>query len=219
MFSIGDLYKERARQYGYLYNHYAVQAANFAPNGWRVPTMADAEELADMISTAAELKDQGDWNDDPGIDRGTDIHGFRALPCGFRNSSGGFAGENYNFRFWTSTIWQPWSGVSAHYAYLSGGLNSFSVGSLLSVKAGCSIRFLKENSTMPAGNQVRDYEGNVYPVARIDDGVKVRIWTALNWRSIRLMDGVFLQHIPSASAWESANTAAYCAYDNLEQNI
>jgi len=37
--------EKHAKRYGLLYNHYCLREPNFAPKGWRVPTLADYEEL------------------------------------------------------------------------------------------------------------------------------------------------------------------------------
>ncbi len=83
-------------EYGYLYNHRAVQSNKLAPVGWHVPSQTEYLTLLDSLSTTnqtedmllSRLKEAGaaHWLFD--YANGTNISGFTALPGGYRSSTG-----------------------------------------------------------------------------------------------------------------------------------
>ncbi|WP_340202557.1 fibrobacter succinogenes major paralogous domain-containing protein [Ascidiimonas sp. W6] len=80
--------------YGAMYNHWAIQSGKLAPNGWRIPTPADFEELENYLSNngfegneAIALKSVTGWL--PSSGNGTDELGFNGLPNGYVNTFGG----------------------------------------------------------------------------------------------------------------------------------
>jgi uncharacterized protein (TIGR02145 family) len=80
--------------YGAMYNHFAIESGKLAPEGWRIPTVADFMELENYLSnngqlgTEAEaLKTTTGWLDLSG--NGTDAIGFKGLPNGYINAFGG----------------------------------------------------------------------------------------------------------------------------------
>jgi uncharacterized protein (TIGR02145 family) len=94
--------------YGRLYNEYAVaDTHNIAPTGWHVPSDAEWQELIDSLggdaTAGGKLKEAGPshWND-PNTGA-TNESGFLALPGGYRNAAGSFAGIGDNAYFWSST--------------------------------------------------------------------------------------------------------------------
>ena len=70
------------------------------PDGWHLPSH---EEMDDFVYTVGKfplvtaiIKSQTGWDDGS---NGTDDYGFSALPAGFRNIVGGYAGKNSTY-FW-----------------------------------------------------------------------------------------------------------------------
>ena len=105
--------ESNADTYGYLYNWYAVETGNLAPEGWHVPTDDEWTVLKDFITNDGyagiegnALKEVGyeHWNYYNDDINGLDIYGFTGLPGGCRYGYNG----NYNLMglygyFWSST--------------------------------------------------------------------------------------------------------------------
>lgn len=79
--------------YGCLYNHFALETGKIAPQGWRIPTVADFRELESYLGTlgysgqeATVLKSNIGWM--PFIGNGTDEVSFRGLPNGYSSALG-----------------------------------------------------------------------------------------------------------------------------------
>ncbi|NCU33313.1 MAG: hypothetical protein EOM23_10400, partial [Candidatus Moranbacteria bacterium] len=94
--------------YGKLYNWYAVRDwRGLAPEGWRVPSDEDWEELIDLIGgeegAGGKLKatDTTYWKS-PNFGA-TNETGFTGLPGGGRGGSGSFGGVGGYGNFWSST--------------------------------------------------------------------------------------------------------------------
>lgn len=88
------------RTYGKLYNWYAVNN-NLAPEGWKIPTIDDAETLLECVGEDAnKLKEPGTihWDND----NGTNESGFTALGAGLRDKDGAFDELKIRARFWLS---------------------------------------------------------------------------------------------------------------------
>lgn len=80
--------------YGAMYNHWAIESGKLAPQGWRIPSQADFEELENYLSNngyngiiATALKSATGWL--PSSGNGTNEIGFNALPNGYINAFGG----------------------------------------------------------------------------------------------------------------------------------
>jgi len=93
--------------YGRLYNWYAVaDSRKLVPEGWRVPTIADWDELieylgGDSIASYA-LKEKGiyHWEDSFESDNSS---GFTAIPNGRRYLAENFSGIGLYSVFWTAS--------------------------------------------------------------------------------------------------------------------
>jgi len=105
-----------ANSYGYLYNWYAAKdSRNIAPEGWRVATNADWEELAQYVATenGYTKTDVNDWNNvgihlksTTGWDsngNGTDDYFFNAIPVADRSRTGSFGGPGIFAFFWSAS--------------------------------------------------------------------------------------------------------------------
>lgn len=116
--------------YGGLYSWAAATAAHdgirlieegvqgVCPDGWHLPSDDEWKQLEMHLGMSQEEADASKWR---GTDQGgrlkqegieywnspntgaTDIHGFSALPGGYRHGSGEFKGVSKTARFWTST--------------------------------------------------------------------------------------------------------------------
>lgn len=80
--------------YGAMYNHWAIESGKLAPEGWRIPSQADFEELENYLSEngfenqeASALKSSTGWL--PSSGNGIDAIGFNGLPNGYINAFGG----------------------------------------------------------------------------------------------------------------------------------
>jgi len=152
--------ESKADTCGYLYNWNAVgDSRHIAPEGWRVPTDEDWQELemylgmsrseADRIglrgriaNAGGKLKSTGGWKDDG---NGTDETGFSALPGGYRLINGAFSYWGGNAFFWSATAsdgLNAWSrNLYYHYSsvYRTDGLKRY----------GFSVRLIREGAILP----------------------------------------------------------------------
>jgi uncharacterized protein (TIGR02145 family) len=90
-------------QYGKLYNYYVVSNGNIAPEGWRVPTSEDWEQLIRHLGkyeAAEKLKSTSGWHEEG---NGTDEVGFNGLPGGFRDIDGSYRGLGEHGAFLSSS--------------------------------------------------------------------------------------------------------------------
>jgi uncharacterized protein (TIGR02145 family) len=73
------------------------------PSGWRLPSAADWDMLAEAaggLSVAGKnLKSASGWNANG---NGTDAYGFTALPGGRRESDGRFTMETFHGSWWST---------------------------------------------------------------------------------------------------------------------
>lgn len=142
--------------YGCLYNWAAISHPHFAPDGWRVPTREDWEELKgyldrlpDPLNTAgSRLKEAGTitqggghWKDPPqgSTPVGNNKSGFKGLPGGRTVPNNAF-GELTKFGYW-------WSSTeirnSAFYLDLRYHQEQAYVSSGFDKKSGLSVRLIK----------------------------------------------------------------------------
>jgi len=137
--------------YGNLYNLYAVETGNLAPEGWHVPTDEEWMELEMALGMSeSEAQDWG-WR---GTNQGSQLagradlwfdsnlenneafgtSGFDGLPGGYRNHDGNYHNMGYFAYFWSSTengnssAWGRWlecgnSGVGRYGNDKKGGLS------------------------------------------------------------------------------------------------
>lgn len=95
------------KEYGLLYNWYAVQdERKLAPAGWRIPTEADIRELQKLMLMQADKKSW--YVKEPGTDHwlthsllpSDTVVGFNALPGGYRDKDGSYHMLKSNGYYW-----------------------------------------------------------------------------------------------------------------------
>ncbi len=92
-------------EFGRLYNWYAAtDPRGLAPEGWRIPTDDDWNELivavGGALSAGTVLKSQTGWSDNG---NGSDDFGMNLLPAGGRGGMSGFNGAGRVAVFWSQT--------------------------------------------------------------------------------------------------------------------
>ena len=95
------------RNYGVLYNWYAVDTKKLCPPGWHVPSNEEWATLIEFLGGAniagAKLKDPGipNWT---AQSAGTqESSGFNVLPSGFRGKAGFYSSAENATIFWASS--------------------------------------------------------------------------------------------------------------------
>ena len=102
---------------GRLYRwHATTDAAGLCPTGWHVPTYGEWNQLTDYVvaqsptitsvyGVGEALKSTTGWVESyEGQYTGTDDFGFSALPSGYREESGSFAGGPTRAHWWASDV-------------------------------------------------------------------------------------------------------------------
>lgn len=133
--------------YGKLYNWFAVGTGKLCPQGWRVPTISEWENIGNNNLYLKEIGSEH-WHYYSGItDMVTNGFGFTALPGGYRNDIGGdFLGMG------TSAIWWSSSSYLSYWAYYCSMYNSSTsvyTASNDDKQYGYSVRCLKDDSSAP----------------------------------------------------------------------
>ena len=93
---------QNGKQYGKLYNQYAVtDARGLAPIGWHTPSAGEWDELSKGLGgeelAGTKLKSKTGWN----AVSGTDETGFTALPAGYCNEKGNSLYRGKMTAFWS----------------------------------------------------------------------------------------------------------------------
>ena len=138
-------YEANVKQYGALYNWYAVVTDKLCPTGWHVPSEGEVNRLilylgsVDVIGNKLKAPCIWEWNNTNG--NGSNESGFSALPGGLRfDYEDGFVGKIVNATWWIYKNGNPYEsfptfGVEGEsqklirYPYSSG--------------TGCSVRCVK----------------------------------------------------------------------------
>ena len=131
--------------YGALYNWYAVEQEGLCPNGWRVPTISEWNELVESFGgefeAGGKLKESGYAHWIRPNSGATNESGFTALPNGLRHSRfdqiglkcwGWSSTEHSNSRAWCYNLHNDM--LDASYSYLD-------------KKMGISVRCIKNEAT------------------------------------------------------------------------
>lgn len=96
---------ENGKFFGKLYNYYAISdPRGIAPEGWRIPTDEDWNELAKALggpaAATAKLKSTEGWVEE----NGTDESGFTAYPIGMIDMDGVFQDLGFGAMFWSISL-------------------------------------------------------------------------------------------------------------------
>lgn len=199
---------------GLLYNGFAVSAPNFAPTGWRIPTLADyntlfaylvANQGGKMKSTSIDY-----WNPpNSGADNTT---GFSGYGSGQRDGSGAFITFKETAVFWLSTeSFRRTMGLR----YNNGLLSLVTVpNNGAQLIPGRSVRLIKED---PNEEPILDYDDNFYETIKIG----TQVWTKQNWRCTHLNDGTPIVNVEDDVVWAAASIGDLfcCAYGNDPLNV
>lgn len=162
--------EEMISAYGKLYNWYAVNdRRGICPEGWRIPTDRDWQELVDFIKTEYGLTNE--WEDENGIGNNlkacwqvdsamqrecgrfehprwsyspnhhaNDKVGFSGLPAGGRYYEGTYSNIGTAVLWWSSTTSRTGYAWGRMLGYYHGGVYRYSGNK----KTGFSVRCLKE---------------------------------------------------------------------------
>ncbi|GGI57247.1 FISUMP domain-containing protein [Winogradskyella haliclonae] len=105
------------RYYAAMYNYFALENGNLAPEGWRIPTEADFRELESFLAAngqsgneATALKSEIGWVESSGNGNGGSI--FNALPNGYVSAGGSSIFPGGICTLATSDITNPTGGTS-----------------------------------------------------------------------------------------------------------
>lgn len=135
-----------ADTYGYLYNWFAVETGNLCPDGWRVPTDTEWNQMIEYLGgefvAGGILKQSGTNLWESPNEGATNEVGFNAIPGGDRNDvSGEFTNLETGAYFWTypETVGsKAWSKAIQHdHAIIYTGYQS--------KQFGFSVRCIKNN--------------------------------------------------------------------------
>jgi uncharacterized protein (TIGR02145 family) len=127
--------------YGKLYNWYAVNTGLLAPNGWRVPTQSDYNNLITMLTSSAggSMKETTFWHWSSPNTGANNRTRFEGLPAGQRNGTSGlYIDQTFSGYFWLNSS----SGSLANFFQLNFNSSTISQGSSI-YRSGFSIRVLK----------------------------------------------------------------------------
>ena len=125
---------------GQLYNWYAAtDPRNIAPNGWRVPTLEDRDQLTYCVGYAGgaeKIKSINGWASYPG----TNETGFNAFPIGYRSGIDGSFLSVLQADFW---LIDEINAALARYIYLTDNNNDLTE-NFIQKEFGFSIRCIME---------------------------------------------------------------------------
>jgi uncharacterized protein (TIGR02145 family) len=104
---------ENKEIYGALYNWYAVNSNKLCPEGWRVPTNNEWDEMVRFLwesnVAGGKMKSTGTIEEGTGLwswpnEGATNISGFSAVPTGGRFALGEFLDKGDKAFFWSKTV-------------------------------------------------------------------------------------------------------------------
>ncbi len=112
-FEMNDVNIEK---YGLYYNWHAVESGKLCPKGWRMPTLADYEEMVETLggvqAAHPAMKATSGWVDMNYQElpqyQGTNSSGFNGVPAGWRLDGGDFRNAREFAYFWTSTVFEDY---------------------------------------------------------------------------------------------------------------
>jgi len=127
--------------HGALYNGYAAAGGKLCPEGWRLPSESDWEQLANYLGgkeiAGYKLKTTNGWSfHGTNNGNGSNESGFTAYPVGCRYMTGDFIGWGLQTIFWNST--------EGSFQYLLYSDKRLHTANDEHQSVGCSVRCIKE---------------------------------------------------------------------------
>jgi uncharacterized protein (TIGR02145 family) len=202
-------------EYGNLYNWYAAtDARNIAPVGFHVPTKTEFETLETFVGgrsiAGGKLKETGLTHWSSPNTGATNEYGFNGRGAGYRASQGVCTAINGIGMLWSSST-QFSIGAARQMTNGFASLDGYQVG--FDQFWGCSIRYIKDDSTDPG--TVTGNDGKVYPTVKIGN----QVWTAANSAETKYRDGSLITGPTFTNvAWAALTTEAYCIYEDNPDN-
>lgn len=216
-------------KYGRLYNWYAVSNANFAPEGWHVPTLSDIEETLIFIdptynpytlrtynghsNIAGNKLNEANlsyWDDITGF---TNEYHFDSRGMGNRHATSPI-NDGYFWQKGNGDIWinAEEDSANALVMSLSAGYSSADVWAY-NKKTGMGVRLVKDDSTLVPS--LTDIDGNIYTTVKIGN----KVWTNRYWACTKLNNSVAIPNIINVTSWQTLSTGAYSNYNNDLANV
>jgi len=219
MFFAQNIMSTEGLGYGYLYNGYSIAHANFATNGWHIPTSTEITTLLTYLGgnsvAAGKMKETGVDHWYTPNTGATNSSGITLFGCGYRQATGVYI--NINKYVWlVSSTFSNGNPIFTVASYNSAGnLGLYTK----DVEVGYTVRLIKDSTTLSHGqtSTMTDYDGNVYDTICIG----TQEWTVQNWKCTKLNDGTSLTKVTSDTTWANAGAGDlyYCAYNNDESNV
>lgn len=145
--------------YGGLYTFHAANNGLAPAGGWRMPTQAEFNEMANFISCKDSagllLKEKGTTHWTGNKTKTSNATGFTALPGGFRTTA--FTLPGTVGAFWTST---PKNNLNGYYASLESGKDSIGFYANALKTSGLSVRYVYDVPDTRV-NMLKDLFGTV----------------------------------------------------------
>lgn len=200
-------------KYGRIYNYYAITNADFAPDGWHVPTQTEIEtlvaELGGLLLAGGPMKETGlaYWNT-PNTGA-TNTSGLNIRGGGQRFDTGEFVSLKEACGLYSVTDEGGGMIYSLHVDYASTEVSD----NQNNVNTGFPVILIKDDSTNPGS--LTDIDGNVYRTVKIGN----QVWLADAWACTKLNDGTPIAEITDDAEWAADTTGAYCNYNNDVTNV
>jgi uncharacterized protein (TIGR02145 family) len=210
--------------YGLVYNWYAaLKDDEIAPAGWHVPTKGDFETLVSNVGGSGvgggALKSTGARQWKSPNTGATNSSGFSAHAAGGRylDVVSNFSSAGYAAVFWSKTVSSDPDFVYG--LYLNYDTAQAVVAPVYTKDMGMSIRMVRDTDDgWEEGEQVVDFEGNVYDTVKIGS----QVWMKQNWMSRVDNVGGDLWNGEEEDFWEDSvvfgadhyEDIAYASYNN-----
>lgn len=200
--------------YGKLYSGFSIRSSSFAPSGWRIPTLADWQELivncGGNAVAGGVLKEIGFVHWDAPNTGATDKYTFSAVAGGRRNDVGVYNYLKERAIFWVdgtdpdlkAQLYMMMSNISAAISQSSYPFTYYA-----------SVRLLRNiPSPIPP---VIDADGNIYTYVTVG----TQQWLVENLRTTKYADGTPIPNLTLNADWiaedgTGGHDGAYCYYDN-----
>ncbi len=131
------------KDYGALYNWYAISTGKICPAGWHVPSNQDWTNLIDFLGGAdtagAMMKETGTSHWFEPNNHATNESGFTCLAAGDRRDDGAFGNLLQSACIWHSDEYESWGGQVTYIQYWATAYNM-----PFNKESGASVRCIKD---------------------------------------------------------------------------